>query len=195
MISRRSAVIAIALTWAARAAARGADDDIIGIWCEPKGRRSEPLGEWSLTGDDEAIFARGGRIDLTYEIDGNRITTRTGIEPEGSGPTVMTFEANDDTLVLDRSARYGRLRGPYPGVHPLVGEWSITHRNDQRSYLRFSRTGALQLFFPQGQGMTTSYRRNGDHVTIEGVPASFDYNAQKRALIGADGEMWWRFEF
>jgi hypothetical protein len=195
MISRRGALIAIALTCAAGPVARAADDAIIGIWCQPKRNRHGPLGEWSLTGDDEAIFTRGGRLDTTYEIAGDKIRTATGVEPEGAGPTVLTFRIDGDVLVIDRSMKYGRLRGPFPGAHPLVGEWSITHKNGQRAQLRFSRTGALQLFFPQSHPKATSYRRKGNHITIEGDAAAFDYDAQRQALVDSAGELWRRFTF
>ena len=195
MISRRRAFIMLGFLLPCTRLAAAADDDIVGIWCSPKGSGRERPSEWILTGDQEAIFARGGRIETTYEIVGNRIKARTGVEPEGAGPTDMEFQINDDTLTLDRAAKYSRLRGPYPGTHAIVGEWRITHPNGNRASLRFARSGAAQLFFPQGEPVAKSYRREGNVVTINGDSTIFTYDPQRRLLIGPAGDAFWRFEF
>jgi hypothetical protein len=169
------------------------EDDVTGIWCAPKGQG--PRDEWILTGDDEAIHTRGGRIDTTYEIAGDRFKARTGVEPEGAGPTDMAFRVDDDTLTLGRSTRYSRLRGPYENAHPIVGEWSITHQNGQRTHLRLSRRGALQLFFPRGEPTASGYRRDGNRITVDDSAMTFTFDPRKRVLVGPGGEEFWRFEF
>jgi hypothetical protein len=41
-----------------------------------------------------------------------------------------------------------RVGQPFPGAHPIVGEWSFKHYSGGIAYMRFGRTGIVQLSVP-----------------------------------------------
>ena len=113
------------------------------------------LLESPLPGGSHWARTFGALVDYRYGIQGARLSLTELDENHAptSKVTTQDFTLLGDTLTMNPTKPEGRqlmkrVGQPFPGTHPIVGEWSFKHYSGGMAYMRFGRTGLVQLAVP-----------------------------------------------
>jgi len=127
------------------------------------------VGEQMVFTATDAIFIDGVLIDATYRIGGTKMTV-TPVDERFGPPEVAEFKIEGDKMTVTSSEAKTRVltrRGqPYPGAHPVVGDWTWPFLGSIRFVERFSRNGNAQFGMVFGM-QKAAYRVEGDTIRIE----------------------------
>lgn len=145
--------LALALLLAATGAA--AAESLAGLWSGTSRTRGGLAPQWVLVPNGVATRSFGALVDYRYGIQGSRLSLTELDENHGptSKVTTQDFTLLGDTLTMNPTKPEGRqlmkrVGQPFPGTHPIVGEWSFKHYSGGIAYMRFGRSGIAQLSVP-----------------------------------------------
>jgi len=153
MIRSLATLLAAAATLASGAAP--AADSLAGMWSATTRTRGGLAAQWVFAPNGVATRTFGALVDYRYGIQGARLslTELDGNHAPTSKVTTQDFTLLGDTLTMNPTKPEGRqlmkrVGQPFPGTHPIVGEWSFKHYSGGMAYMRFGRTGLVQLAVP-----------------------------------------------
>jgi hypothetical protein len=174
-----------------------ADGDVVGIWSSAARTKGGLGPQLVLAQDGNAIHTFGALVDFRYEIQGNQITmTLLGSDRSLTKEvSVDEFAIDGDMLTLnpqspERKQVMKRAGRPYPGAHPIVGDWTYTHYTGGPALMRYSRTGIVQLSVPF-QTSTGTYQVSGSTLALtlrDQKPVSRQFRRDRDALLLIDGK-------
>lgn len=146
-------------------------EEIIGMWSATARSKGGLGSQWVLAQDGKATLVFGALVSFRYELTGNRIKMTL---LESGRPTAEVSEeefviANDVLTVnprhMDRKQIMKRVGKPIPGVHPIVGEWTYIHYTGGPAYMRYSRSGLVELSVPM-KSINGKYEVQGESLSI-----------------------------
>ncbi len=153
MIRSLATLLAAAATLASGAAP--AADSLAGMWSATTRTRGGLAAQWVFAPNGVATRTFGALVDYRYGIQGARLSLTELDENHAptSKVTTQDFTLLGDTLTMNPTKPEGRqlmkrVGQPFPGTHPIVGEWSFKHYSGGMAYMRFGRTGLVQLAVP-----------------------------------------------
>lgn len=174
-----------------------ADDGIAGIWSSSSRSKGGLGPQWIFSKDGNATHTFGALVDFKYEVNGSQI--KMVLLDSGHSVTkevsVSEFSIDGDTLIVnprepDREQVMKRVGKASKGTHPIVGEWTYTHYSGGPAYMRYSRSGIVQLSVPF-RTLTGTYRTNQATLTItlrDQQPVNYKFRHEKDFLLLTDGE-------
>lgn len=126
-----------------------------------------------LSADGTVTYTFGALVDFKYEVKGNKITTtllHSGQTVPGE-VSVQEFNIEGDTLIIDpndpeKKQVMKRVGKQYPTAHPIVGEWTYKHYTGGPAYMRYARSGIVELSVPF-QSLLGKYRLNKNIIEFE----------------------------
>jgi hypothetical protein len=143
------------LAWALLASALpAAAEGLAGMWSATARTRGGLASQWVFAPNGVATRTSGALVDYRYGIQGARLSLTELDENHAptSKVTTQDFTLLGDTLTMNPTRPEGRQLmkrvGPFPGAHPIVGEWSFKHFSGGIAYMRFGRTGIVQMSVP-----------------------------------------------
>lgn len=135
--------------------ASGAADTLTGMWSATARTRGGLAAQWVFAPNGVATRTFGALVDYRYGIQGARLSLTELDENHAptSKVTTQDFTLLGDTLTMNPTKPEGRqlmkrVGQPFPGTHPIVGEWSFKHYSGGIAYMRFGRAGIVQLSVP-----------------------------------------------
>jgi hypothetical protein len=132
-----------------------AAEPLAGMWSATARTRGGLASQWVFAPNGVATRTSGALVDYRYGIQGARLSLTELDENHAptSKVTTQDFTLLGDTLTMNPARPEGRqlmkrVGQPFPGAHPIVGEWSFKHYSGGIAYMRFGRTGIVQLSVP-----------------------------------------------
>jgi hypothetical protein len=189
---------AFALVALAVADARAGDETLAGLWSATTRTRGGLAAQWVFAPNGVATRTFGALVDYRYGILGARLSLTELDENHAptSKVTTQDFTLLGDTLTMNPTKPEGRqllkrVGQPFPGTHPIVGEWSFKHYSGAIAYMRFGRTGLVQLSVPFETAVGT-WATDGARLTTrlkDGKPVTGPWRIEKGFLhFREDGE-------
>jgi hypothetical protein len=130
-------------------------DTIAGMWSATERTRGGLAAQWVFAPNGVATRTNGALVDYRYAIQGARLSLTELDENHAptSKVTTQDFTLLGDALTMNPTKPEGRqlmkrAGQPFPGAHPIVGEWSFRHFSGGIAYMRFGRAGIVQLSIP-----------------------------------------------
>ncbi len=130
-------------------------EELVGLWSGTARSRGGLAPQWIFAPSGVATRSYGAVVDYRYGIQGSRLSLTTLDENQKPTAEVTTqdFTLIGDSLTMNPTKPEGRqlmkrVGQPFPGTHPIVGEWSFKHFSGGMAYMRFGRTGLAQLSIP-----------------------------------------------
>ena len=178
--------------------ASGAADTLTGMWSATARTRGGLAAQWVFAPNGVATRTFGALVDYRYGIQGARLslTELDGNHAPTSKVTTQDFTLLGDTLTMNPTKPEGRqlmkrVGQPFPGTHPIVGEWSFKHYSGGMAYMRFGRTGIVQLSVPF-ETATGTWATEGAKLTTQlkdRKPVTSPWRIEKGTLhFREDGE-------
>jgi hypothetical protein len=198
-----AALLLAALSFTAQAA-----ESLSGMWSAMSRTRGGLASQWVFAPNGVATRTFGALVDYRYGIQGARLSLTELDENHAptSKVTTQDFTLLGDTLTMNPTRPEGRqlmkrVGQPFPGAHPIVGEWSFKHYSGGIAYMRFGRTGIVQLSVPF-ETATGTWLTDGAKLTTklkDRKPVTGTWRLEKGLLLfREDGEKegkYRRFEY
>jgi hypothetical protein len=185
-----------------------ADDGIVGIWSSSSRSKGGLGPQWIFSKDGIATHTFGALVDFKYEVNGSQIKMVL-LDPNHSATkevSVSEFSIDGDSLTVnprepDRKKVMKRVGKENKGAHPIVGEWTYSHYTGGPAYMRYSRSGIVQLSVPF-QTLTGTYHTDQATLAItlrDQQPVKYKFRREKDFLLLTDREAkegkYLRFEY
>ncbi len=199
---------AILLTASFAPVANAGDESLGGLWSATARTRGGLASQWVFAPNGVATRTFGALVDYRYGILGARLSLTELDENHAptSKVTTQDFTLLGDALTMNPTKPEGRqlmkrVGQPFPGTHPIVGEWSFKHYSGGIAYMRFGRSGLVQLSVPFETAVGT-WVTDGARLTTklkDGKPVTGPWRIEKGFLLfREDGEKegrYRRFEY
>lgn len=150
-----------------------AAETLAGMWSATARTRGGLASQWVFAPNGVATRTSGALVDYRYGIQGARLSLTELDENHAptSKVTTQDFTLLGDTLTMNPTRPEGRqlmkrVGQPFPGAHPIVGEWSFKHFSGGIAYMRFGRTGIVQMSVPF-ETATGTWATDGARLTTQ----------------------------
>lgn len=150
-----------------------AAESLAGLWSGTERTRGGLAPQWVLAPNGIATRSFGALVDYRYGIQGSRLSLTELDENHRptSKVTTQDFTLLGDALTMNPTKPEGRqlmkrVGQPFPGTHPIVGEWSFKHYSGGLAYMRFGRGGIAQLSVPF-ETATGTWSLEGDRLATQ----------------------------